>query len=107
MKKKRKSIQKDRINKQKRLESLATVSFLKSIKENLDKEMAFKVASDAFGHFMTAYYRNILSDFELGSQERFNRFRESYVQFASETPYCEIVESSSTILKVKFTRCPF
>ncbi|PWI48910.1 hypothetical protein CEE45_04050 [Candidatus Heimdallarchaeota archaeon B3_Heim] len=107
LRKNRKSPQKDRIYTQKKLQSLATVSFLTSINENLNKEMAFKVASDAFGKFMTTYYRNILSDFEPGSQERFNRFRESYVQFASETPYCEIIESASTILKVKFTRCPF
>ncbi|MHA2239567.1 MAG: L-2-amino-thiazoline-4-carboxylic acid hydrolase, partial [Candidatus Hodarchaeales archaeon] len=103
----RKSHQKDRIYTKKKLQSLATVSFLASIKENLDNEMAFKVATDAFGKFMTTYYRNLLSDFELGSQERFNRFRESYEQFATETPYCEIIESSPAILKVKFTRCPF
>ncbi|MHA2225641.1 MAG: L-2-amino-thiazoline-4-carboxylic acid hydrolase [Candidatus Hodarchaeales archaeon] len=98
---------KDTIYKQKKEQLLSTVSFLTALKENLDHDTAFKIASDAFTKFMTAYYENILSSYEKGSQERFDHFRKSYEQFSEKTPYCDIIDSSSTVLKVKYTRCPF
>ena len=97
----------DMIYKQKREQSLTAISFLAALKENLDSDMAFKIAYDAFTKYMSTYYENILSSYEIGSQERFNRFRDSYEQFAEKTVYCDIIESTPRILKVKFTRCPF
>ena len=62
---------------------------------------------DAFTRYLTNLYKKVLEKTTEGSQERFDKFREFYEEFAEKTPYCEILESTSTILKVKFIRCPF
>lgn len=98
---------KDLIYKKKKEQSLTAVSFLAALKENLDNDTAFRIALDAFTRYMTSYYERILVSTEKCSQERFDRFKESYERFSEETPYCEVIESSPQILRVKYTRCPF
>ena len=91
----------------KRAESLTAISFLEAIHENLDKNAAFNIAVEAFEKYMTNLYKKVLASTEKGSQERFDRFRKFYEEFAEKTPYCEMVESTPTKLKAKFNRCPF
>ena len=98
---------KDDILRKKKLESRKTQSFLAALKENLDSETAFKIAKDAFEKYMTNFYGNILASTEEGSQERFNKFRRFYEEYAEKTPYLKIIESTPIILKVKYERCPF
>ncbi len=98
---------KDEIYHKKREESLTAQSFLIALKENLDPDIAFKIAVAAFTNYMTSIYENVLNSTERGSQERFNRFREFYEEYATKTPYLEIIKSTLTTLKVKYTRCPF
>ena len=97
----------DEIFKKKKEESLTAVSFLAALNDNLDKDTSFKIALDAFTRYLTNLYKKVLEKTTEGSQERFDKFREFYEEFAEKTPYCEILESTSTILKVKFIRCPF
>jgi len=99
--------EKDEIYKQKKLETLTTQSFLAALKENLDKDTAFKIAKDAFERYMTGLYNNILASTKEGSQERFDKFRQFYEEYAEKTPYLKIIESTPNILRVKYERCPF
>ncbi len=99
--------EKDEIFKQKKLETLTAQSFLAALKENLDNDTAFKIAKDAFEHYMTSLYNNILISTKEGSQERFNKFRQFYEEYAEKTPYLRIIESTPSILRVKYERCPF
>ena len=99
--------EKDEIFQKKKEESLPTVSFLKAINKNFDQETAFNVAFEAFTYYMTCLYEGILSSTKEGSQERFDKFREFYEEYAEKTPYCEIEESTPNMLKAKFLRCPF
>lgn len=105
--KKNTSKQKDSIYEKKKEQSLTAVSFLTALTANLDHNLAFKIAVDAFTRYMTSYYEKILDSTEPESQDRFDRFRRSYEEYSQETPYCHIVESSPKVLRVKFTRCPF
>ncbi len=98
--------QKDEIFKKKKIETLTTQSFLAALKENLDSETAFKIARDAFENYMTNLYSNILASTKEGSQERFDKFRRFYEEYAEKTPYLKIIESTPSILKVKYERCP-
>lgn len=98
---------KDEIFKQKQEQSLTAVSFLKALKANLEADTVFKVATEAFTCYMTALYEKVLDSTEKYSQKRFDRFREFYENYAHDTPYLEIIESSHTTLKVKYNRCPF
>ena len=97
---------KDEIYIKKKAESLTAVSFLKALKENLDFDLAFKIASDAFTNYMTELYENVLSETKKGTQERFNVFRKFYENYATKTPYLKIIESSESNLKVRYERCP-
>jgi hypothetical protein len=87
--------------------SLATLSFLAALKANLDHDTAFKIATDAFTNYMITTYERVLKGTKKKSQERFDRFRAFYEDYAKKTPYLEIIESTPTSLKVKYNRCPF
>jgi len=89
------------------VKSLTAVSFLAALKENLEPEIAYKVACDAFDNYMTGQFEGILASTEKGSQERFNQFREYYEGYAKKVPYVEVIESNTKILRLKFNRCPF
>jgi len=91
----------------KKEESLATVSFLEALNENLDSKTAFKVASDAFAKYMIKFYEKILKSTKKNSQERFDKFRHFYEEYAKKTPYLKIIKSTSNLLQVKYERCPF
>ncbi len=97
----------DEIYSQKKNETLTAQSFLAVLKKKLDKDTAFKIAKEAFEMYMTSLYKSILSLTKEGSQERFDKFRQFYEEYAEKTPYLIIIESTSTILKVKYERCPF
>lgn len=98
---------KDEIYLKKRKDSLPTISFMKAIMKNLDFNKAFKITEEAFSNYMTSLYEDILEGTEEGSQERFNKFRRFYEDYASKTSYLEIIKSNKNILKVKYNRCPF
>ncbi|MCE7746346.1 MAG: L-2-amino-thiazoline-4-carboxylic acid hydrolase, partial [Candidatus Heimdallarchaeota archaeon] len=87
--------------------SLSTQSFLAALKANLDHETAFKIAKDAFSRYMVKIYADVLKGTDENSIERFDKFRAFYEEYAKKTPYLEIIESTKTKLKVKYTRCPF
>lgn len=97
----------DEIIEEKKQNSLTARSFLAALKEHLSPEKAFEIACSAFTRYMTGVYERVLSSTKLGSQERFDRFREFYEDYAQKTPYLDIIESNETILRVKYTRCPF
>ena len=99
--------EKDEIYRLKKLETLTAQSFLAALKENLDNDTAFKIAKDAFENYMTSFYSNILTSTREGSQERFDKFRKFYEEYAEKTPYLKIIESTSSILRIKYERCPF
>ena len=84
-----------------------TVSFLTSLKNNLDPETAFQIAVDSFKNYMKNYYKLVLGMTKEGSQKRFDTFRKHYERYAEKSTYCHIIESTSKTLKVKFDRCPF
>lgn len=100
-------ITKDEIFEQSRARHLITVGFLKALKDNFSRDLAFKIALQGFINYMTEYYNLVLKSTEKGSQERFNRFRRHYEEYAAKCPYCNIEESTPTVLKVRYTRCPF
>ncbi len=97
----------DKFLDEKRKNSLMIIGFLSAIKENLPSELAFKVACEAFSKYMIRLYTNVLATTEKGSQERFDKFRVYYEEYAQNTPYLEIIESNSRTLRVKYNRCPF
>ncbi len=97
----------DEIYIQKKHKSLTAQSFLAALKDNLDKDTAFKIAKDAFERYMTSLYTHILASTKEGSQERFDKFRQFYEEYAEKTPYLKIIESKPNILRVKYERCPF
>ena len=98
---------KDDIYQKKKEEALTAISFLEAISENVDNDTAFKIASDAFEKYMTNLYKNILASTEEGTQERFDKFRSFYEDYAKKTPYLKIIKSTPEILEVKYERCPF
>ena len=97
----------DEIYRRKKEESLTAVSFLSALKENLEPEIAYKVALDAFANYMTSQFEGILASTEKNSQERFNQFRDYYESYAKKIPYVEVIKSNPNILRIKFNRCPF
>ena len=86
---------------------LMTVGFLTALKENFGHERAFETAAQAFGNYMTFYYTNILSSTKEGSQERFDKFRRHYGEYAKNSDYIKIIKSTPNMLKVQYNRCPF
>ena len=100
-------MKKDEVFEQSRKSHLITVGFLTALKENLDPKTAFKIASDGFNNFMKEYYTLVLKETTEGSQERFDRFRHYYGEYAHKSTYIKVVESGKNILKVRFNRCPF
>jgi len=97
----------DDVLEKKKEESLATISFLESLNENLDSKMAFKVASDAFAKYMIKLYEKILKSTKKNSQERFDKFRHFYEEHAKKTHYLKIIKSTPKLLQVQYERCPF
>jgi len=100
-------IEKDEIYNKRKAESLITVSFLSALKKNLKPDLAFTIASDAFTRYMVSIYEEVLGETEIGSQKRFDCFREFYEEHSKKTPYLEILESTPSVLRVKYNRCPF
>ncbi len=86
---------------------LITVGFLTALKDNFEHERAFKIAAEAFGNYMTFYYTDILSSTREGSQERFDKFRKHYEEYAQKSDYIKIIKSTPHILKIQYERCPF
>jgi hypothetical protein len=86
---------------------LITVGFLKALKDNFEHEKAFEIATESFGNYMTLYYNNILSSTMEGSQERFDKFRKHYTEYAKNSDYIQVIKSSSNVLKIQYNRCPF
>lgn len=84
-----------------------TAAFLSALKRNLSHEEAFQIAAQGFSNYMISYYELILSSTEKGSQERFDRFRQHYENYATNTTYITIIESNPDVLSVHFDRCPF
>jgi len=105
--KKKPDIIKDEIFNKKKQQSITAQSFLAALKANLDHEQAFKIATEAFTQYMTKTYEKVLTGTKEYTQERFDRFRKFYEDYASNSPYIDVVESTETILKVKYSRCPF
>ena len=97
----------DEIYKKKKQESLTMISFLTTLKENLEPDKAFNIALKAFTRYMIGIYENVLVSTKIGSQERFDKFRVFYEDYAEKTPYLKIIETTPNILKVKYERCPF
>ena len=56
---------------------------------------------------MTSLYNNLLASTKKGSQERFDKFRQFYEEYAEKTSYLKIIKSTPSILRVKYERCPF
>jgi hypothetical protein len=86
---------------------LLTVGFLSALRDRLSPEEAFSVARSAFAHYMIAYYSAVLGTTAEGSQERFDVFRRHYEAYAAASDYLYVVESTSTVLAVRYERCPF
>ena len=86
---------------------LMTIGFLEALRDNLDSKLAFKIACDGFTNYMNHYYNLLLKGITKGSQRRFDHFREHYENYALNCEYIHIVQSSTDILKVRYTRCPF
>lgn len=86
---------------------LITVGFLSALLEHLGKDKALEIAEAGFANYMVIYYRNVFNGTKEGTQERFDVFRSHYELMASKSTYCQVVESSPSIFKIKYTRCPF
>ena len=97
----------DKIFEETKKSHLITIGFLKALKNRHGFEEAFKVASDAFANYMIEYYRLVLSATTPGLQERFDKFREHYRDYAGKKNYIKIIRSDPNILEVRFDRCPF
>jgi hypothetical protein len=99
-------IVKDEIFHAKKKALKSTLSFLKAIKERLPESQAIQVADTAAASYMIETYAKVFEGTEPETQERFDRFRSFYESHPKTSPYCEIMESTTTTLKVKFSRCP-
>jgi len=97
----------DDVFEQSRQQHLLTVGFLTTLKNHFDSKTAFQLACDSFNTYMIQYYQHVMRGTKLGSQQRFNAFRKHYEQYAKKTTYCHIIASTSTVLKVRYDRCPF
>jgi hypothetical protein len=100
-------VKKDKIFHEKKLAALPTIGFLKALRDHTDKKEAFRIAEKAAANFMIAHYGNILRDTDAGTQERFDVFRRYYEKYPEISPYCEILESTPTKLRVVYNRCPW
>lgn len=98
---------KDEIYYKKRKALKSTLSFLQAIKNILEKDTAIKIANKAAANYMISIYEDVFDRTKPGTQERFDAFRKFYETHPKSSPYCEIIESTSNILKVAFHRCPF
>ena len=99
--------EKDEIFLQSRARHLITAAFLSALKRNLTPEKAFKIASEGFANYMISYYELILSSTKRGSQERFDKFRQHYEDYARNSTYLTVIRSKPDLLSVRFDRCPF
>jgi len=97
----------DKIFRNKEIESLKIISFLKALDVNLNFDVAFKISCDAFNRYMINYHENALNRTQKGTQERFDEFRKLYKDYSKKSPYVKIIESTPQKLKVKYLRCPF
>jgi hypothetical protein len=97
----------DEIYIQARARHLLTAGFLSALKSNFEPEMAMKVVEEAFAKFMIRNYESILAGTQPGSQKRFDRFRSHYEEASALKDYVTIVASESSLLAVRFSRCPF
>jgi predicted ArsR family transcriptional regulator len=86
---------------------LMTIAFLSALKNSVDSEKAFEIATRGFTNYMINYYNIVLDSTIPGTQERFDKFREHYEGAAKKSSYLEIIKSESGVLKVRFNRCPF
>lgn len=94
-------------NEKAREHHLITVGFLTALKDNFEHERAFEIAAQAFGNYMIFYYTQVLSSTEEGTQERFDKFRHHYEEYAQKSDYIKIIKSTPHILKIHYDRCPF
>ncbi len=99
-------IEKDNLFLEKKNNLKSTISFLKAIKEILPLDMAIEVSNKAASNYMISIYEDVLEGTNPDTQQRFDRFREFYEAHPKKSPYCDIMESSTSILKVRFNRCP-
>lgn len=97
----------DDIFEQSRIRHLITVGFLAALKEKCDPEQAFEIAALGFANYMVNYYKLVLASTRIGSQERFDRFRQHYEEYARTSNHIKIVKSEPAILSVRYERCPF
>ena len=95
---------KDEIYTKKKEQLQSVIGFIKAIDNNLNSKEAFKIVSDAAANFMISHYEKIIKG--APENEKFSIFRKYYEKYPKISSYCEIIESNSQILKVKFTRCP-
>lgn len=98
-------IMQDEIFKESQNRHLMTVGFLSALSENLNYDKAFDIALKAFTNYMVNFWEINLKDTLKGSQERFDKFRKHYENICPS--YCEIIESTGSILRVCYRRCPF
>ncbi|WKZ71063.1 MAG: L-2-amino-thiazoline-4-carboxylic acid hydrolase [Melioribacteraceae bacterium] len=97
----------DKVYLEKKKNLLSTLSFLKAIDSNLPLQKAIEIADYAAANYLITYYEEVFDGTEPASQQRFDRFREHYLQHSLKSSYCEVIESTETYLKVQFLRCPF
>ena len=97
----------DTIFEQTRQKHLMTIGFLQTLKNHFNPDQAFTLAAESFSAYMKFYYQHLLRNTKPGSQKRFDTFRKHYKDCGKKTPYIQILESTPTTLKVKYTRCPF
>lgn len=84
----------------------STISFLKAIKSRMPEKLAIELANEAANNFMIGVYEDVFKNTAPYSQARFDAFRTFYEAHPKTSPYCEIIESTSSCLKVRFYRCP-
>ncbi len=106
MKNEKTDIIKDEIFYKKKKETAPTLCFLKALKLKLSINEAIEIADAAASEYMIQYYEDIFKDINEKTQERFNKFREHYERYPNQSPYCEVLESGSNVLKVRYNRCP-
>ena len=83
-----------------------TIAFLRAIKSKLSEKLAIEVSNEAAANFMIAIYGDVFKGTEPNTQKRFDVFRAYYEAHTKKSPYCEILESNDSCLKVRFNRCP-
>ncbi len=86
---------------------LSTLSYLRAIDSNLPVQKAIEIADFAAANYLITYYEEVFIGTKPASQQRFDRFREHYLQHSLISSYCEVIESTKTYLKIQFFRCPF